>query len=105
MLAGFVPVTQLVGDLGQVEGDRQEYRVFLAVPVGSGVERVFQDPARAGQITGLAVQLGQKVSCGQYLRMVLSRGHGRRFERSLQKHAGAIEVTVVTAGYSVSANR
>ena len=79
MLAGLVPVAQLVGDLGQVEGDRQQQRVLVAVAVRARVERVFQDTPGSGQVAGLAVQLGQQVSCGQYLGMVFTGGHRRRF--------------------------
>jgi hypothetical protein len=105
VLAGLVPVAELVGDLGQVEGDRQQQGMFVAVAVRACVEGVFQHPPRSGKVAGLAVQLGQQVGCGQYLGMVFTGGHGGRFEGTLQKRAGAVEVTAVAAGNRIGANR
>jgi hypothetical protein len=41
--AGFVPVTELIGDLGEIERDAQQQRMVVAVPVRTGIKRIFQD--------------------------------------------------------------
>ena len=78
--------------------------MVLAVPVCAGKERILQHPARTGQVARLAVQLGEQMSRGEYLRVVLARGHRGRFERALQQRAGAVEVAAVATGYGVGSD-
>ncbi|GAA2193439.1 hypothetical protein GCM10009848_53520 [Micromonospora lupini] len=70
--AGLVPVAQLLGDLGQFEGEREHRRLGVVPAPLARREGLLQHPAGGKRVVRLAVQAGQQVRGVQHLGMVLA---------------------------------
>lgn len=96
--AGLVPVTQLLGDPGQVEGEGEHQRVGRIPPPLAGGVRLLQHPTGGGWFVGLPVQPREQVRGAHDLRVVLAvRGAGR-VDRVGEQPAGRRQVTGGTQG-------
>ncbi|MFI1197601.1 hypothetical protein ACH4T9_30680 [Micromonospora sp. NPDC020750] len=59
--AGLVPVAQLLGDRGEVEGEREHQRIGGMPPALAGREAFLQYAPRGSRVVGLTMQAGQEV--------------------------------------------
>jgi hypothetical protein len=90
--AGLVPVAELLGDRGEVEGEGQHQRVGGVPAPLAGGEGLLQYASRGGGLVGLAVQAGQQVGGAQHLRVVLAVAGPERIERVGQQSTRPGEV-------------
>ncbi|KIR61114.1 hypothetical protein TK50_25430 [Micromonospora haikouensis] len=90
--AGLVSVAQLLGDRGEIEGEREHQRVRGMPPALAGREGLLQYASRGGRVVGLAMQAGQQVGGAQDLRMVLAEAGPQRVDRVGQQPAGSHDV-------------
>ena len=71
--AGLVPVAQLLGDLGQLQGEREHRRLAMIPAPLTRRERLLQDPAGGERVVRLPVQTGKQVRRVQHLGVVLAK--------------------------------
>lgn len=79
--AGLVPVAQLLGDPGQVEGQSQHQWVGRIPPPLAGGVRLLQHPTGGSRFVGLPVQPREQVRGAHDLRVVLAVRRAGRGDR------------------------
>ena len=98
VFACLVPVSELLGDSGQVGGDPQHQRVVAGRTPGRGLQRDLEDAAGGGGIVGFAVQPGEEVRGGEHLGVIFAVAAPGRGEDVVEVLAGAGRVTGVALG-------
>ncbi|GAB3939329.1 hypothetical protein GCM10027614_21310 [Micromonospora vulcania] len=96
--AGLVPVTQLLGDLGELEGEREHHRVGVLPAPLARREGLLQHPAGGERILRLPVQSGKQVRGVQHFGVILAVRRAGGSDGLREQLPGGAEVTRGTQG-------
>lgn len=87
-----MPVAQLLGHLGEFEGDREQDRVGVLPPPLTRRERLLQHPAGAERIIRLAVEPRQQMRGVQHLGVIVGVRRGRGPDSLREQLPGGAEI-------------